>query len=47
MDGIPAHNTHYIRPAVITFEKQTNKENKCAALSGEARHRCYELAMPT
>lgn len=47
MDSVPVYNTHHVRAAVMVFEKKTIKKNQCAALTGEARHHCYELAMPT
>jgi hypothetical protein len=48
MDSAPVYNTNHVRAAVMVFErKPVNKTNQCAALTGEARHHCYELAMPT
>jgi hypothetical protein len=47
MDSVPVYNTHHVRAAVMVFEKKNNKKNQCAALTGEAKHHCYELAMPT
>jgi hypothetical protein len=47
MDSVPVYNTHHVRAAVMVFEKKNNTKNQCAALTGEARHHCYELAMPT
>jgi hypothetical protein len=47
MDSAPVYNTHHVRAAVMVFERKTDKTNQCAALTGPARHHCYELAMPT
>ena len=48
MDSAPVYNTNHVRAAVMVFErKPISKTNQCTALTGEARHHCYELAMPT
>jgi hypothetical protein len=47
MDSAPIHNTHHIQTAVMVFQRKPDKESQCAALKGEAKHHCYELAMPT
>ena len=48
MDSVPVYNKNHVCAAVMVFErKPINKTNQCTALTGEARHHCYELAMPT
>jgi hypothetical protein len=47
MDSAPIHNTRHIQTAVMVFQRKPDKESQCAALKGEAKHHCYELAMPT
>jgi hypothetical protein len=47
MDSVPVFNTNHVRAAVMVFEKKDTKTNRCASLTGGAKHRCYELSMPT
>jgi hypothetical protein len=47
MDSAPIYNNHHVRAAVMVYERKPDKQSQCTALKGKAKHRCYELAMPT